>query len=134
MKITQLLLEHKFIYLAVVWTILITTLSLITIEKTPEFVLQLPFKDKVVHFIFYFVFVVLWSFSLKDKTSNFKNKTLFIAVFYGIIIEVLQYALTTNRAADIYDVLANTLGALLAFIMFPFLVRIFLKQKLKIKK
>lgn len=134
MKITQLLLGHKFIYVAIFWTILITTLSLITIEKPPSFVLQLPFKDKVVHFVFYFVFVIVWSFSLKEKMSKFRIKTLLAAVFYGIIIEVLQYAVTKNRTADFYDVLANTVGAMLAFITFPFLENIFLEQKLKIKK
>lgn len=128
MKITQLLSERKFVLFAVFWTILITTLSLITIEKAPSFVLQLPFKDKVVHFLFYFVFVVLWSFALKQRTSNFRIKILIAAFFYGIIIEVLQYAVTENRTADFYDVLANSLGAFFAFIVFPFFKRIFLEQ------
>lgn len=134
MKITQLLLGRKFLFLAVGWTIIITALSLITIEKPLTFVLHLPFKDKIIHFIFYFVFVVLWDFGLKGKTNSFRVKILLVAVFYGIIIEVLQYAVTKNRTADFYDVLANSLGALFAFFVIPFLKRIFLKQKLKIKK
>ena len=88
--------------------------------------LQLPFKDKLVHFIFYFVFVVLWCFGL-HKTD--KIKILLIAVVYGIIIEILQYVLTENRTADFYDVLANSSGAFLAFFVFPIIKKIFLRQK-----
>lgn len=131
MKITQLLLGLKFIFLAVVWTMLITTLSLITIEEPSAFVLQLPFKDKVVHFMFYFVFVILWCLGLKEKTKNFRVKVLLVAVFYGIIIEVLQHAVTINRTADFYDVLANSLGALLAFFVFPFLIKDFSRTEIK---
>ena len=126
MKITQLLSELKFVLLAVAWTVLITVLSLISFERTPSFMLQLPFKDKLVHFIFYFVFVVLWCFGL-HKTD--KIKILLIAVVYGIIIEILQYVLTENRTADFYDVLANSLGAFLAFFVFPVIKKIFLRQK-----
>jgi len=126
MKITQLLSELKFVLLAVAWTVLITVLSLISFERTPSFMLQLPFKDKLVHFIFYFVFVVLWCFGL-HKTD--KIKILLIAVVYGIIIEILQYVLTENRTADFYDVLANSLGAFLAFFVFPIIKKIFLRQK-----
>ena len=38
------------------------------------------------------------------------------AVFYGIVIEVLQNLLTKNRQADFYDAVANTLGAVVGFI------------------
>lgn len=128
MKITQLLSELKFVFLAVAWTVLITALSLISFERAPSFVLQLPFKDKMVHFIFYFVFVVLWCLGLQ-KTD--KIKILLIAVVYGIIIEVLQCVLTENRTADFYDVLANSLGAFLAFFAFPYVKRIFFKTEIK---
>ncbi|WP_320815450.1 VanZ family protein [Flavobacterium sp.] len=130
----QLLLERKFIFIAVVWTILITTLSLITIEKAPLFVVQLPFKDKIVHFIFYFFLVFLWSFGLRKKINHFRFKILIGAIFYGIIIEVLQGAVTVTRTADFYDVIANSIGAYIAYINFPILERNIIKQEQKIKK
>ena len=128
MKITQLLSELKFVLLAVAWTVLITVLSLISFERTPSFMLQLPFKDKLVHFIFYFVFVVLWCFGL-HKTD--KIKILLIAVVYGIIIEILQDTITVSRTADFFDVIANSLGALIAFFMLPYFVRLFYSTKIK---
>jgi glycopeptide antibiotics resistance protein len=131
MKITQLLSEHKFFFLAIFWTILITTLSLITIERVPSFALKLQHKDKVVHFVFYFVFVIAWNLSLMQKLKKIKVKVLSIAIVYGIVIEVLQYVLTENRTADFFDVLANSLGAILAFVLFPFIVGIFSKAEIK---
>lgn len=126
-----LLSGRKFTVFAVIWTIVITVLSLVTIKETPSFVLQLPFKDKIVHFIFYFVFVILWCFSLLQIKNNLRFKILLTAVFYGIIIEVLQCVVTENRTADFYDVLANTLGAIVAFIIFPYLEKIFIKTEIK---
>ena len=126
----QLLSEHKYFFLAVCWTILITTLSLVTIEKTPIFALKVPFKDKIVHFVFYFVFVLLWSLSLKHKKKNMFF-ILLVAIVYGIIIEGLQYAVTKNRTADFYDVLANSSGAIIAYIAFPIVMRFFSKAEIK---
>jgi VanZ family protein len=37
---------------------------------------------------------------------------LITAILYGIIIEICQGAFTTLRNPDVYDVIANTLGAL----------------------
>jgi VanZ family protein len=37
-----------------------------------------------------------------------------ISVAFGIIIEVLQEILTETRSADLLDVLANSLGVLIA--------------------
>lgn len=45
---------------------------------------------------------------------------MFVAVVYGIVIEVLQSILTVSREADVYDVLANAIGALTAFLFLRF--------------
>ncbi len=80
--------------------------------------LNIPHIDKLVHFTFYFVLVV---FGVKAAREIFKvnlelNKVLLYSVIlacaYGIIIELLQYGFTVNRQGDIFDVLANSMGAL----------------------
>lgn len=74
--------------------------------------------DKMVHFVFHLIFVVLGSLFLKEKTRGaFQlNKVILIilisAILYGIIIEVLQNVMPFDRAAEIWDVLANTMGAI----------------------
>lgn len=46
-----------------------------------------------------------------------------LSVLFGIGIEMLQEFFTTTRHADIYDVLANTTGAILAVLIIVFIDR-----------
>ncbi|WP_285649404.1 VanZ family protein [Allomuricauda sp. NBRC 101325] len=79
--------------------------------------LHIPYADKITHFIFHSVFVFLGSLAVRERTRGqieIKKATLIIfalAIMYGIIIEALQYTITTDRHAEFGDVLANTLGA-----------------------
>lgn len=103
--------EPNFFWLAIIWTVLITTASLVSFHSIPS--VKIAGSDKTVHFLFYLVFVILWGLSRKQTYFNCKY-ILFIltsAISYGIIIEVLQGVLTSTRQADFYDVLANTAGA-----------------------
>ena len=70
--------------------------------------------------MFYFVFVVLWSFATVKSYLNIKYDLLIVAfaILYGIIIEVLQSVLTKTREADLYDMFANSLGAIVGFVGF----------------
>lgn len=110
---------HKFFFVAVAWTILITFLSLTDSKfNAPESLLTIKNKDKVVHFIFYFVFVFLWFRSINKITNKKIIIIVGIAIVYGIIIEVLQGTLTLNRQPDIYDAAANSLGAITSAVIF----------------
>lgn len=82
--------------------------------------IKIPYKDKTVHFVFYFVFVVLWALSFSGQYSDKRKLRLSVflaAVLYGILIEVCQEMFTKNRSADIADVLANTTGAATAVLI-----------------
>lgn len=80
---------------------------------------KVPGNDKTVHFIFYFVFTLLWYLALEKKIKKKSLKFVIVgaAIIYGIIIEVLQGVLTQDRQADIYDALANTGGAFVALLV-----------------
>jgi len=90
--------------------------------------LDIPHADKLVHFVFYFVLVCLGVLAAKTvyRSNTELKKVLLYAVlfafFYGIIIEVLQYAFTVNRQGDIWDVLANATGALFGMFLVKYLV------------
>lgn len=112
----QRLLERKYFYFAVFWTLFITYMSLVTIEKVNTSIINIPNKDKIVHFVFYFIFVFSWIKVFNSDKNKINLKIVVIAVLYGIIIEVLQSVFTTNRQADIFDAIANALGALTAFL------------------
>jgi len=109
---------HKKIYFwsAFFWTIFIVVLSLVSFSEAPEVLSELSSYDKLAHFVFYFVFVFLWgNFVFYNK--QIQSRTLFlilwIALIIGGIIEVCQEIFTQKRTADIYDMLANFVGALI---------------------
>ena len=117
MKITKHLSERNFLFLAFTWTVFITVASLVSFNSVPK--VKVIGSDKVVHFLFYLVFVVLWSLALKRYFLKIKYDLLIVAfaIIFGIIIEVLQGVFTKSREADFYDVVANSLGAIVGFVI-----------------
>lgn len=108
------------LFAAASWTLLVTVLSLIS---TGSFVsianINIAYKDKIVHFIFYFVMVILWiNYYNRTTTKNSYIKVLFMTICYGILIEVCQGVFTANREADVFDAIVNAVGAFSGFILF----------------
>lgn len=79
--------------------------------------------DKIVHVGSYAVLGFSWFLAIRPKISNLKTVVLVgsAVTLYGIIIEVMQGLLATHRKADIFDILANFIGVLLAFMLFYFI-------------
>lgn len=127
-KITKHLSERNFLILAILWTIGVTIASLASLNNLPS--VSIPGNDKTAHFVFYFVFFVLWYFGLKRfvKYRRFDLILVLITLFYGICMEFFQAKLTANRQADFYDVLANSIGTFSGFFTIFFYTRI---RKLK---
>src|SRR5690606_11336807 len=109
------------------WMVFITLLSLISFKESgllPS--LNIPHLDKLVHLGFYFGTTVLGILSVRERTKgtvSLQKAMLWVvgfAVLYGIIIEVLQSTYTLDRKGDILDVLANSFGALLGFLLMKF--------------
>ncbi len=96
----------------------VTFSSLSSFEGADLSYFNIPYFDKMVHFGFYFILVVLGVFALKEQFKNrlklFKClvSALIFAITYGIIIEVLQAMFTVSREGDVLDAIANTVGAL----------------------
>lgn len=117
-KIIKKLFKDNSLKIAIGITLLIAILSLIKLGKQPISINNL---DKIEHSIAYFVLSLCWLLALKDKIN-----TIIIVVcclIYGIIIEVLQAKLTTYRYAEYYDILANSIGILIAFFFFQLFIR-----------
>lgn len=133
MKITRHLSERNLFAFALIWTIAITIASLVSLNNMPK--VEVPGNDKTIHFIFYFVFTLLWYFALEKKIKKESLKFIIVsaAIIFGIIIEVLQSVLTQNRQADVFDALANSGGAFVAFLVIFWLnSKTFKKKTLKI--
>ncbi|MFD1603874.1 VanZ family protein [Flavobacterium artemisiae] len=109
--------------LLLIWAIIcsgiITYFCLTDSSNIP--VINFPSIDKIVHFCFHFGFTVSWILFFKKElkgkeADDFKAYLIsfIFSVFFGITIEILQSIFTTTRAADVTDILANALGAVVA--------------------
>jgi VanZ family protein len=107
------------IFIAVGITLIITFLSLFRVSPVmPK--LNLNHADKYQHAVAYFVVTLSWIWSFQTRNNN-KSMQLWIllAVFlFGVLMEVLQEVMTNYRTADVFDVLANTSGIVLAYLFF----------------
>lgn len=100
------------------WTVFVTFSSLISFQEldTPG-LLNIPHMDKLVHFTFYFVMGSTLALAVRERTKGRLDQkkvmmiSLFFSIIYGMFMEIMQYALTTDRHGDVLDALANTVGA-----------------------
>lgn len=131
------LLAHKFfsLWIAEIWTIIIAFLCLVQFGNLPR--VGVKGADKYVHFTFYFVFTILWFLYFKNKNGTVKSnllKVFFLALLYGVLIELAQSFFTLTRKADIWDVLANATGAFFAIVAILFYNTFLKKDILKSHK
>lgn len=110
---------------SIVWTIVVLYLSLAHFRTGSAPRLSLPHTDKLVHFAMYFIytFFLLWE-TKKHQKLRYKIIIVVYATAFGILMEILQYQLTTYRSSDIYDAIFNSLGAITMAIFFPKLRKI----------
>ena len=65
---------------------------------------------------------LVWTYLFGIVTAIWKEdkpnyvKVFILGLFFGLIIEILQYVLPTNRSPELYDLIADTLGSALAII------------------
>lgn len=112
-RIKTLLLDNSLV-VAIVITITIICLSLLKIPNTG---IKVNNIDKAYHSIAYFVLTLTWLLSFYRKPKK-KYIIVISCIIFGIIIEVLQSTLTVYRTGDYKDVIANSLGVLLALLIF----------------
>ena len=92
---------------------LITFLSLVSINENAN--IKVEHGDKIVHILIHAINVFL--LFIVFVKYNFVRPILYAVVasiFYGIIIEVLQDQLTTERKFDVFDIYANCFGTIVA--------------------
>ena len=80
--------------------------------------MDIDYGDKVFHFGAHAVLVVLlYCMFYKFKRSQAIVIAALSSVIYGIIIEVLQGKLTIDRQFDVFDIIANCTGMLIAVVI-----------------
>jgi len=110
--------------LGIIWSLVIVGVCLIPGKNLPEtsFLDGLGI-DKIIHAFFYLVLILLVTRGLL-KPSNYsfsRNKAIVVAflycAFFGIGIEFMQSAFVASRTGDVFDVLANNIGAFIGVLI-----------------
>lgn len=113
-----------YLLLLVVFTILVTVLSLRSFSSPPQYFSN---QDKIGHFIAYALLAWLACQALGSRLQQVS--TLVLAFLYatatGAILELLQANFTSSRQGDWFDIAANLLGTLTGCVVFS------LRQRLK---
>jgi glycopeptide antibiotics resistance protein len=117
-------LKQVFFWLAIFWTGIVTFLCLVQLNNVPF--RSVSNLDKLVHTFFHFVFTMLWFLFFKKQLNSLDSSkplgiSFLLSFVFGISIEILQELFTTTRHADVFDVLANLFGAILATLAIVFL-------------
>jgi VanZ family protein len=108
--------KRQSLTLAVFWTVLIFIGCSRPGKDLPKLNLFDNF-DKVVHFTFFFLFFFFWFFVSNKSTLQRSFLILFISFLYGLGIEYYQKYCVSGRSFDVWDVLADTLGALVCYLL-----------------
>ena len=96
------------------WMIIVTIMS--QMPTNVDSVPPIPHLDKLIHVIFYLGFSWLLGRLIKGQ-PYMVWKVLIPTVCYGILMEGLQDALEMGRHFDIFDIIANIIGALIGTIL-----------------
>ncbi|MDF4221291.1 VanZ family protein [Maribacter sp. M208] len=105
----------------------VTFFSLFSFSGIGASSFNIPHMDKIVHFTFYSVMVVLGYLAIPKSKEQLVGRAkllwyiVLFAIVYGIIIEVLQHVATSDRHGDPLDALANSTGALVGLLVVRFL-------------
>jgi VanZ family protein len=121
---------RKYFILSWLWFIIVTILSTLPGPYFPK--INILNLDKAVHMFMYFTFVsiLLWSMYF-NSIKKAALKAFLMATIYSIIMEIIQGTVCIRRSFDWYDIIANTIGALMAALLiekllknyFPFTIK-----------
>ncbi|WP_377714538.1 VanZ family protein [Pseudofulvibacter geojedonensis] len=87
--------------------------------------IKVPQFDKLVHFGIYFIFTLVWFaffYNYSKSTAVVKNmlKAAIWALVFGVVVEVLQSVNPNARSGDPLDVLANSIGIIVAVLIIKY--------------
>ena len=84
--------------------------------KQPDFISN-PIGTSINHLIFFFYLGIL-GFIFRSNEKKFINSFSFLFLI-SVVLELLHHFIP-NRAFELYDLYANSLGVILAFLIFKF--------------
>ncbi|WP_114792444.1 VanZ family protein [Niabella yanshanensis] len=124
-------LLHSF-WPALFWSAIVIFLLSIPGSDLPDesSFLSIPHFDKWVHLGIFALFVILWcwALSLKKNRRNLTRSFIWVTlggIVLGYLMELAQKYLVSNRDYDLWDVVADSAGAIIGLL---FSLRVFTKK------
>lgn len=105
-------------FVLIFWTLLILYLTLMPSESLPA--VKVFSYDKIGHFGMFGGWtglVGMYFFYIRKNVSVNLVLIMIAGIFFGAAIEFLQLTLPINRAFSWYDIMANSLGAVVAWLV-----------------
>ncbi len=106
-------LKFRFIWLSVGY-VLVFVVVYLSITTSPIKNLGIPYQDKIFHALAYFSLMFWFAQIYHDKFQ--RNMIAIIFLFMGVLMEYIQ-SFELTRTADMADILANTVGVGLGFLL-----------------
>lgn len=118
----QFFRNHPFLPATVFFIITVVLLTLPGTSFPKSHLFDIPYFDKWVHIVMFGLLCSLFSLPIKDLLiSNSQKRNWFlsiplIGIGYGISMEFVQKYWIPNRSFEVMDILADSVGCLLAFV------------------
>lgn len=119
----QFFKNHPFLPAIVFFIVTIVLLTLPGSSFPTSHLFDIPYFDKWVHVGLFGLLCLLFSFPIIDLSLSDSQKRnwfmgiSFIGICYGISIELIQKYWIPNRSFEMFDILADTTGCVLACIV-----------------
>jgi len=111
--------------LSIILALIIMYLSLASSDTFKEIsFINIPNPDKTIHFIMYFSLMttIIFENRLILKSTKHLLWISLIPLAYGILMEVLQVAITVSRFASIWDIIFNASGILVSLLLWIWVI------------
>ncbi len=108
------MLRYFKAWLSIGWLLVILMCYVSLTSTPPEFHIEFKYIDKVGHFFAYFILMTWFAQLYKSPRTRLFYILFFITM--GITLEILQ-GLGGVRLFEYYDMLANSLGVILAWLI-----------------
>lgn len=111
------------ILLVVLYICCIAALSLLPPQDLPKIPL-FPGADKIVHFLMYLVFSLLFCWALRTEKHYYRLFFIILATIgWGMLMEFIQLSMHAGRTFSWYDVFANGLGVFVGILFYVIAAR-----------
>lgn len=113
--------KYKFSFLVTLVILYLSLANSHTFDKVPVF--NIPYFDKIVHFAMYFGLMLMITIESRKTIRDMKHLLIIslIPLCFGILIEIMQYLLTSTRSGSFYDAVADLTGILVCVMIFSFI-------------